>query len=819
LDAAAGNGIDGASACKVSAVAGLIAVASFSSAEAQPSQLPAVTVDAPVTRPRPTTTKPSPDQVRARRALRRAARRTPPKPQAVPFPNAGGLQPPDADPYANAAAPYLANRVQSNKFTGPLVDQAKTITVLTKDVLEDKNATTLREIGRSTAGVTLGSGEGGNAFGDRFFIRGFDARNDIFLDGIRDPAVSIRENFFTEQVEILRGPASSYAGRGTAGGAINIVTKQAGDRNFYNAESTFGTDQTKRITFDVNQVLSPTLSVRAGGLAQGAHVAGRDFATDDRYGGFAAVKWTPTDNFKVLANYIHTDLSGTPDFGVPWDRVNNRPVTESGVPRNTWYGDVYRDFQKARQDIGTVQGELKINPYVTLNSRFRAERSVLDYIGTIAEAPNARTFPGNPNLNNPLYVQLNAQSRYQVADVIANQSDATFKFDTGDFKHTAVTGVEFSREKVSIDKYTGLSSEGLFQSGLQSSTGSVLVPYNNPYGDPSSITFAPFSGASVMGTPLVATVDTRSVYAIETANWRDLVILNGGIRYDDYSYNAVNHALPVTTSQADNGMVNYNLGIVVKPLPFASVYAAYATSSNPVGAELDASSASYGGPVGTTYENAGQAFAPELNKAIEVGTKWELFDRRLLLSAALFQTEKDNARESGTDPITKLSRLYDGNSYRIRGIDLEAAGKITDKWSVFGGLVLMDSKITKSSVVNPTAFYASDVGLQLANIAHQSFSLLTKYKFLPDWEIGGQAVYRSKIYGGSLLAANQNTSLPSYWRFDAFVEHKVAPNITMKLAVNNIFNKLYYDTFYQSAAPFVLLGPGRAVYVVAKASF
>jgi catecholate siderophore receptor len=115
----------------------------------------------------------------------------------------------------------------SGKFPEPLLNTPKTITVLTREVLQDKNITSLREIGRSTAGVTLGSGEGGNAFGDRFFIRGFDARNDVFIDGIRDPAVSIRENFFTEQIEILRGPASSYAGRGTAGGAINIVTKQA----------------------------------------------------------------------------------------------------------------------------------------------------------------------------------------------------------------------------------------------------------------------------------------------------------------------------------------------------------------------------------------------------------------------------------------------------------------------------------------------------------------------------------------------------------------------------------------------------------------
>ena len=44
--------------------------------------------------------------------------------------------------------------------------------------------------------------------------------------------------------------------------------------------------------------------------------------------------------------------------------------------------------------------------------------------------------------------------------------------------------------------------------------------------------------------------------------------------------------------------------------------------------------------------NPNQIFGPEKNKAIEIGTKWELFDRRLLLTAALFQTEKENARES-----------------------------------------------------------------------------------------------------------------------------------------------------------------------------
>src|SRR3954468_14332551 len=189
-----GGQFDNHSGKKVSAVAGLIAVASFSGAAEAQSTLPPVNVDAPVARPRPAASRPSADQLRARTALRNAARRSQPaQVAAVPFPNAGALSA-DRNPYADAAAPYKVDRVQaSGKFPEPLLNTPKTITVLSKEVLADKNITSLREIGRSTAGVTLGSGEGGNAFGDRFFIRGFDARNDVFIDGIRDPAVSIRE--------------------------------------------------------------------------------------------------------------------------------------------------------------------------------------------------------------------------------------------------------------------------------------------------------------------------------------------------------------------------------------------------------------------------------------------------------------------------------------------------------------------------------------------------------------------------------------------------------------------------------------------------
>src|SRR6202000_535036 len=190
-------------------------------------------------------------------------------------------------------APYKVDHLQaSGKFPEPLLNTPKTVTVIDKQVLADENATSLKTAVLNTAGVTLGSGEGGNAFGDRFFVRGFDTRNDVFSDGVRDTGVSVRENFFTEQIEILRGPGSSFAGRGTTGGAINIVTKQATTQgSFYNMDTTFATDQTKRVVLDVNQVISPTLAVRAGGLFQDANVAGRDYTTDERNGGFVAATW------------------------------------------------------------------------------------------------------------------------------------------------------------------------------------------------------------------------------------------------------------------------------------------------------------------------------------------------------------------------------------------------------------------------------------------------------------------------------------------------------------------------------------------------
>lgn len=723
----------------------------------------------------------------------------------------------DANPYADPMAPYKVDRLSSSKFTEPVLNTPRSVTVLTKEVLKDKDATTLRDALRSTAGVTLGSGEGGNAFGDRFFIRGFDARNDVFVDGVRDPGVSIRENFNTEQVEILRGPASSFAGRGTTGGALNIVTKQASDVDFTQVEGEVGTASMKRATFDVNRALSPMFDVRINGMTQNADVPGRNFATDNRNGIAAAVTFKPSSDVTVKAGYSYTHLWGLPDFGVPYDQVTRGPVTEGIVPRDTYYGAVNRDFTKSTQSMATLDAQWRVNDWVTLENNARASHSLLNYIGTIAENPSATTPATAPYSSTPKffsgYVQLNAQSRYEPVTVVADQPQAIFKFDTGPVQNTAVLGGEFSSEKISIDSYSGLTSELTTGPVAITSSGAPIVsvydPINYIYGSRTP---------TLTGNPLRYKVDTSAGYLMDTANYNNFIIVNGGIRYDDYQITAANNA---SSRKADSGITSYNVGLVVKPAENGSIYAAYATAADPVGDELDATASAYGGLAPT--QNSTQIYGPQKSKSAEIGTKWELFDRHLLATAAAFQTKVTNARETAPAnlPGYTSGQIVSGAAYRVKGLDFELAGKITDKWSVLSGLVLMKSDITRSIV--PT-----NVGLQLANIAHQSFNLLTKYQVTSWLELGGQTVYASEIKGGSLLAANGGvaypkppspTILPSYWRFDAFAEARVTPNVTLKLYAQNLFNKTYYDSLYQSAQPFIVVAPGRSLSLSATVKF
>jgi len=773
-----------------SATPSTAAPASPASAPSGPDKLPAVTVEAPaqkrpVSTPKTAVAKPSPAPVKAAPAQAPAA-------AATGSANAAGVAP-GGNPYGDPAAAYKVDRSAQTKLTEPILDTPRTITTISKEVIEDKGTTSIRDLARTTPGVTLGTGEGGNPFGDRLFIRGFDARNDAYINGIRDPGAPLRENFNIEQVEILKGPSATIGGRGTSGGAVNVVTKQPGDQDYTKATATLGTDSTVRGSIDANKVYSKELSARVNGMWQEAGVAGRDEAVfDNRWGGAVAIAWRPTQAFKLNFDYSHLSLDQMPDWGVPWDTVLARPITESGlgVNRTNFYGYPARDFQKGEQDQVTIGMEAKLNALQTFSSKMRFGSTVIDYIASAPERltrvgsdPSTWTVTGNP------------KSRFQENETVANQTDLTSKFMFLGARHTLVTGFEFSREGIDRTTYTGLVSE--LVGTPVSSSGAITLSLLNP---DNSIGYAGTPIRSLNAAKL--TVNTQSVYALDTIKLNPQWIITAGLRLDNYNldFNQLgdNGTTSTNLSRSDL-MLNYNAGITYKPLPNGSIYAAYGTSSNPVGNEVDGSGQGYGG-----ISAGSQLLDPEENTSLEFGTKWELFNRHILATASAFQTEKSNAREAAGQLV------YSTGKYRVQGIEVGLGGNITDAFSLYGGAVWMDSEALESRV-------ATDVGKRFANIAHESFNLLAKYK-VTDWmSVGGQVTYRGQINGGTLAALTNHVN--EFWRFDASAEFQLSKNFALRLQGINLTDELYYDALYRSGTPFVYVAPGRAGYVTLEAKF
>lgn len=790
----------------VAAIGTSAPVALYAQTTTEPLLLPGIEVETSEPAAAPVTPKPTPKKP-ARKAspVRRAPAPVAPTPvvaappaepaQAAPVGPIAGQD--GLSPFANPEAGYDAVRSGNSLLTQPLVDTPRTVTAVTQEVLRDKNATSVRELARTTPGITLGTGEGGNAFGDVLFIRGFRSSNDVFIDGMRDSGVAVRETFMAEQVEITKGPSGSIGGRSTTGGAVNLVTKKAQDTDYVKSTTTFGTADLARQEIDWNKVWNDRFKTRIGSVAQNSGVAGRDSSEDDRLGLSLAAEFKATDRLTFDIEAYRLEMKQMPDWGVPWDGTNNTPFTEAGAGRptldpSTFYGDTSRDFQHATQSVATVGATYEIAPGVTFTNRTRVSRTENDYIVSAPERPDTSDA-------DPLNWTLTAspKSRYQVNEVAANTSELSFGFDTGSARHEFIAGFALSREEVSQQGYVGLSSEVGGGTATERLSGCSISIYAPDTSGCSNVT--PTRSANATLTD----VTTKSLYLNDTITFNPQWELNLGARVDDYSISRTSTEEGATTLTRDDVMFNWNAGVVWKPRENGSVYLSYATSSNPVGDELDAGGGSYNG-----LDTANAILSPEENVAIELGTKWQFGS--LTATAAVFQTQKNHAREStggrGAPVVTT-----DTGEYRVRGIELGFGGKITEKFSVFGGLTWMDSKVLRSS-------NADNIGKEFANIAHEQFNLLARYDHNEKWSFGGQATWRGSVQGGTFAATNGN-KLPGYWRFDLIADYHINDDTSVNFRVDNVLDETYYDALYRSGTPFVYVAPGRSASISVSMKF
>lgn len=712
----------------------------------------------------------------------------------------------EPNPNAEPGVPYKARTSGDERHRRPIAETPSNITVLTKPQIEDSGYTDLRDIVDAQPGITLGTGENGNAFGDRYIIRGQEARSDVFVDGLRDPGMTIRESFATEQVEITKGPSSSFAGRGTSGGAINSVTKQATtDFDYAKLSTGIGTDRYTRTTLDANKVLNDRAAIRANLLYAYENVPDRAPADRERKGVAVSGLFLPNDRLQVVLDYYGMRARDNPDLGgyLVGTLPSRRPATD--VP-------VYAqqpDFLNS--DVDTLTGRIRyrISPDVRITNLTRVGKSFNGYVATGARA--ATTNASNPG---GIYdtATLSTHQGWQDVDYVANQTNLFVDKTIAGKKHEFIFGIEYTDHRVLNGLYD------VTNSGQNCVTGSATTANAWCITDASG---APANGLNTIMNRSIAkdrwdldwNVRTISLSAMDTVKLSDTWTAFGGLRYDrfDFDTTAQNASLQQTNYQYSDTLLNGHLGATWQFRPDANLYFSYATASDVNGGESDVgTSCGYGGICVDPATNVGIASSkPETTRSVELGTKWNLAGGKLLATAALFQITKHDVMEQAPNSTgySSVGALNTGKN-RVRGIEFGLVGKLTDRLTAQGGLALMRAEVLESNV-------AANVGKTLSNFADQSAYAQLRYQATGKFAFGIGAKYESEKFAGQPDSAPGYTAsgeysqpIPSYTVFNLFASYRVNRHMDLRLNVGNLTDRDYYLAGYRSGA-FLYKGDAR----------
>lgn len=764
---------------------------------------------------------------------------------------------------------YKSDVAASPKFTAPLLDTPRSVTIIPQQLIQDTGSASLTEVLRTVPGITFGAGEGGNPLGDRPFIRGFDSQASTYLDGVRDIGAQSREVFAVEQIEVVKGSDSSMGGRGSAGGSLNLVSKTPQSDPFIRATGSLGTDAYKRVTVDINQPLNDFVGVRIAGMWHDQDVSGRDAIWSKRWGVAPSLTLGLDGPTSLTIGYYHLKTEELPDSGVPYlYTAGNAPagVLETGPAdvyttiggvqvdrrRGAYYGLVARDFRDTTVDNLTVRVQHVFDGGITLRNTTRYGHSTQGYVWTQPDDQQGNVY--GTNAANPAtaggLVWRRTNTRYSYAEGWINQTDLFGEVSLGGLRNSFAMSLEFADERAGNGSYVSNPATGTgIAAGSSVSprcSAAMIARYNcttlaNPNPNDPWVSYASDTStvlaAIQRSAPKTWTLsEARSIGAsfFDTITITDALLLNIGGRYDHYETSvSPGLAATATTSRTwisrEDDLWNYQLGLVFKPLPNGSVYVSSSSSSTPPGSFL--AQGSEGNAVNTGSQDLTDALKVERTRSYEVGTKWDLFGGDLNLSLALFQTETKNARATAENGVV----AYIGER-RIRGVEFGFSGNITPEWSVFGGYTYMDAVIVDGGITTTTiggvAYYGPSVntGKPFPNTPEHSFTAFTSYAVTPQFTIGGGAMYTSKVYGGfqdkgaRTLSGGQlvippafGRMVPGYWRFDANAAFKLNDAIQIQANVQNVFDKLYYDKAY--TAHYASQAPGRTAILSVNLAF
>ncbi len=712
-----------------------------------------------------------------------------------------------------------ARRPQENpKAVAKLLDTPQTVTVVSRGVIQAQNLLSLRDVLSTVPGITFGAGEGGGGFGDSINLRGYSANNDITVDNVRDSAQYSRSDTFNiEQIEVTNGANSVQSGAGAVGGTINIVSKRPGRRDSVEVSAGVGTDNYYRGTLDANQRINESVAVRLNAMVHRNDVPGRDVERARRWGFAPSITIGMHSPTQFTAQYFHQQDNNIPTYGAPY--YNGGPVP--GVDPSNYYGYRNVDRQKTKVDIFTgivdhdfgeglklrnlaryqeVEQDLTVNPPqqggFCLSSNLQpagftqtsTATNITGYAACIAGSQ-----PGFYTVAGP-----RGTARYSRNTLLYNQTDLSWAGEFAGLQHSVTFGFSFLSEDYKL-------KNGNVQ---RAANGATPAFPNQNIANPDNIYRSPIN--FIQAGAQYGERKNQAVYMFDNVELTPQWSVNFGLRFehnqglnrtDVYSV-VVGPTLGTVTyggpNRSDEQLLTYRAGVVFKPIPNASIYAAYGNSETPSQATVNGSGACVAG--GAAGNNC--TVDPEKAENIEVGAKWDV-GGQLSLTGALFRNKRSDYRVASNDP-TIPSQQLDGTA-RVDGITLGASGRFTERWSVFANYTYLKSKVLQGvsdfDKARDLDFTAGDALLQVPDHA---FSLFTTYDLPNDkLQVGYGLSYQGETYltqhGLVTGTANTRTTVPLV-KSDDYMVHRLVitwrplDRVELQLNVNNVFDKEYYTS-------------------------
>ncbi|HSI21690.1 MAG TPA: TonB-dependent siderophore receptor [Methylophilaceae bacterium] len=633
----------------------------------------------------------------------------------------------------------------ATKTETALRDVPQSVSVVTEELIKSQRAFNLRDALRNVSGLSIAAGEGGRT-GDSITLRGYAASSDMYLDGVKDNGQYNRDTFFIERAEVLKGASSIMFGRGSTGGVINQVSKQADGKTHLESNVSYGTDDFKRVTIDAGTALNDVVSVRLNALWQDAD-SFRDENYVEREGLAPSIKFTFSEDTSLTLDYLYQHENSAFDYGVPM--FHGRPAD---VSTSRFYGfkdDLLQHYvtniatatlKHAFTDDFSVKNTLRYGDY------YRKYRSLI--ISGVNQTAATATF---------------SQSlRDSHQQNLINQTDFVWTAPLFGLPNTLAFGAEFGEEE--------------FDFRQKNSTGTRTVSIFDPvFADTWGTGLASNFGGT-LNTNRRVRVKTSAAYIQDqlelTKQWKVLA----GVRYDDFEADQTN-VLDAADNDFDTGAHVWSprAAVIWQPLDTHSYYVSYGESFNPIAEQFSL--------VDTVSE---ENVKPETNRNMEVGAKWDLLDGRLSLTSAIYRLEKDNAR-STNNGITSLS-----GKQRTDGFELGLAGEIASNWDISAAYSYMDGEVVDSANTTTGAVSGATKsleGMTSQNVPRHSGTIWTTYKFLENWEVGG-GVY---AVGSRYTDTVEEVKLPGYVRLDGVVAYH-QPKYDVQLNVYNLLDKRYYES-------------------------